>query len=87
MQRVFVEGVAAGQFDQLPDVHHGHARRDVAHDREVVCDEEVGQPELLLEILEQVDDLRLNRDVECRDRLVADDEFGSTAKARATPMR
>ena len=45
------------------------------HDVEVVRDEDVGQAELPLEILEQIEDLRLHRDVERRDRLVADDEL------------
>ena len=44
------------------------------HDREIVGDEEVGEAELGLQVLEQVDDLRLNRDVECGDGLVAHDE-------------
>src|SRR5713226_8844074 len=38
-------------------------------------DEELGELELALKILEQVDDLRLNRDVQRRDRLVADDQL------------
>ena len=37
-------------------------------------DEQVGQPELALQPLEQVDDLGLDRDVERADRLVGDDE-------------
>jgi hypothetical protein len=49
---------------------------DVAHHREVVGDEEVGEVELGLEVLEQVDDLGLDRDVEGGDRLVADDQLG-----------
>jgi hypothetical protein len=48
----------------------------VADDAEVVADEEVGEAELGLQVLEQVDDLRLDRDVEGRDGLVADDELG-----------
>ncbi len=39
-------------------------------------DEKVRQFELLLQIFQQVDDLCLNRNVERRDRLVADDETG-----------
>ena len=39
-------------------------------------DEEIGQAELLLQVLQQVDHLRLDRDVERRDRLVADDQLG-----------
>ena len=45
------------------------------HDAEVVGDEQVGQAELVLQVVEQVDDLRLDRDVERRDRLVGDDEL------------
>ncbi len=48
----------------------------MADDGEVVRDEEVGEVEVLLERLEQVDDLRLDGDVERRDGLVADDEVG-----------
>src|SRR5450756_2204095 len=39
-------------------------------------DEEVGEPELVLQPLEEVDDLRLDRHVEGADRLVGDDEVG-----------
>ena len=44
-------------------------------DAEVVRDEEVGQAELVLKVLEQVDDLRLHRDVERGHRLVGDDQL------------
>ena len=47
-----------------------------SHHREIVRDEQVGQAEPLLQVLQQVDDLRLDRHVERRDRLVADDELG-----------
>ena len=36
--------------------------------------------ELLLELLEKVDDLRLDRDVQCGDRLIANDERGLDSK-------
>ena len=49
--------------------------RDLADHREVVRDEDVGEVELALEVLEQVEDLRLHRDVERRHRLVADDQL------------
>ncbi len=46
-------------------------------DREVVADEQQRQAELVLQIGQQVDDLRLHRHVERRDRLVADDQVGA----------
>ena len=52
----------------------------MADDAEVMGDEEVGQPELVLHVLEQVDDLRLHGDVERGDRLVGDDQLGPQRK-------
>ena len=46
------------------------------HHAEIVGDEQIGEAELLLQVLQQVDDLRLDRDVERRDRLVADQQLG-----------
>ena len=48
----------------------------MANDGQVVRDEEVGEVEVALQALEEVDDLGLDRDVERRDGLVADDEVG-----------
>src|SRR5690554_432175 len=39
-----------------------------------MCDEEVGQSELILEVFQKVDDLCLNRHVKGADGLVTDDE-------------
>ena len=44
-------------------------------DRQIVGDEDVGEAELLLQVGEQVEDLGLDRDVQGRDRLVADDQL------------
>ena len=63
------------ELDGLAEVHHQHAVGDVADDVEVVRDEDVGQAEVALQVLEQVQDLRLHRDVERRDGLVADDQL------------
>ena len=67
----------------LPEVHHRDAVGDVLHHREVVRDEEVGEAQAPLQVLQQVDDLRLDRDVERRHRLVADDELAARRRARA----
>ena len=45
------------------------------HDVQVVGDEDVGQPEVALQVREQVEDLRLHRHVERGHRLVADDHL------------
>ena len=60
---------------------------DVAHHRQIVGDEEVGEAEPLLQVLQQVDDLALDRHVERRDRLVADDDARLDARARGRCRR
>ena len=45
------------------------------HHRQIVRDEQIGQLELILKVHQQVDDLRLDRHVQRRDRFVADDQL------------
>ena len=70
-QRLF-----GAQFDQLAGVHDGDAVADIADDRHVVRDEEVGQFLAFLQIFEQVEDLGLDRDIQGGDRFVGDHQFG-----------
>ena len=63
-------------LDDPPEVHHRDPVAHVAHEREVVRDEEVREPELLLEVAQQVDDIGLDRDVEAAHRLVEHEELG-----------
>ena len=62
-------------LDDLAEVHHGDAVAHVAHDGEVVGDEDHRQAELALQLAQQVEDLGLDRDVEGGDRLVGDDQL------------
>ena len=75
MERVLVDGVGRPELHDLAQVHDRDPVGDVADDAEVVGDEEVGEAELLLQVLEQVEDLGLDRDVERRDGLVGDDQL------------
>ncbi len=72
--RVREELAGGGHLDDLAEVHHRDPVAHVAHDRQVVGDEDVGEAELGLEVEEQVEHLGLDRDVEGRHRLVADDQ-------------
>ena len=67
---------AVGQLHQLAQIHNADAVGNVLDNAQVVGDEQVGQPHLLLQVLKHVDDLRLDRNVQRGDRLVADDELG-----------
>src|SRR5918995_5978605 len=74
VQRVLVQLLRRRDLDDRAQVHDRDPIGDVPDDGEVVGDEQIRQRELGLELLEQVDDLRLDRDVERGDRLVQDDE-------------
>ena len=63
-----------GEFDDPPQVHDRDPVTDVLDHRQVVGDEHVGEAELALEVGEQVEDLRLDGNVQGGHRLVADDQ-------------
>ena len=80
-QRVRVDGpgvhrAGGADLDQLAQVHHPDGVRHVADDGEVVGDHDQGETPLVLEVLHQIEDLRLDRHVEGRHRLVGHDDLG-----------
>ena len=75
MVGLLVNGLGVAELDDLSLVHHRDPVRDVTHDRQVVGDEDVRQSELLLQVLHQVHDLCLNRDVERADRFIGNEDF------------
>ena len=68
--------IAGPGLDDLAAVHDDDVVAQVAHEAQVVADEQVRDAEALLELEEQVDDLRADRHVERRQRLVEDDDLG-----------
>ena len=67
---------AIGFLDYPAEVHHHDAIAERLDHREVVRDEHIGEAEPRLQVLEQAQHLRLHRDVERRDRFVADEDLG-----------
>ena len=67
--------IHAALFDDLPLAHDGDAVGDVPHDADVVRDEENCRPRALLERTQLVEDLQLDRRVECRGRLIGEEEL------------
>ena len=63
-------------FDDLAVLHHADAVGELAHDAEVVGDEQKRHAEPLLDVLQQRDELGLHRDIERGGRLVGDQEIG-----------
>ena len=60
------------------------------HHRQIVRDEQIRDLPLLLQIIEQIQNLRLDRNIERRNRFIADDEIGRkrkrTGNADALPL-
>ena len=64
MQRLPVDRLGGPDLAQLAQVHDRDPVAHVPHDTQVVRDEQVRQPEVLLQSREQIDDLRAHADVE-----------------------
>ena len=81
---------ARRKLDDLPEIHHGHAVAEELDGREVVRDEQAREAHVMLEVAQQVQDRRLHRDVERRDRLVRDEHAGvkdeRASEADALPL-
>ncbi len=73
MLRVLQHRVGRALLDDAPEVHDEHLVGDVARARDVVRDVEERDAKLALELQDQVEDPDADRDVEHRDRLVAQD--------------
>ncbi|MBW8896489.1 MAG: ABC transporter ATP-binding protein [Acidobacteria bacterium] len=58
----------------LSQVHHRYPAANVTHQPEIVRDEQIRELQPLLQIHQQIDDLRLHRYIEGGDGLVGDDE-------------
>src|SRR6266849_7486280 len=69
-QRLGIRGL-----DDPPKIHHGDAVGDVFYDRKVVRNENVGEAKPVLKVAQQVQDLRTDRHIQRRYRLVADDQL------------
>src|SRR5215470_1172101 len=53
MQRRSVEVACCSDLDDLAEIHHGYASAYLLDHREIVGNEDVGEPKLLLQLLEQ----------------------------------
>ena len=85
MQRVVEELVAGRKLDDAAEIHDCDALAQMPHHRQIVSDKQIGQAEPLAEILQEVDDLSLDRNIERGDRLVTDDEFRLQGEGTGDP--
>ena len=56
MQGMVVKLLPFSQFNNFAQVHYRRTIGDVTHHAQIVGDEQIGQPELILQLLQQVDD-------------------------------
>ena len=61
-------------FDDTAEIHHGDLIRQVLDNAQIVGDEKIRQPQVGLELGQEVEDLRLYGDVQRAGGLVADEE-------------
>src|SRR5699024_6219571 len=72
----FVEDfIGRAVFDDAAQIHDGNVVTDIAHDAEVMRNEKKCQIKFVPQLIEQVHYLRLHRYVQCRYRLVGDQQL------------
>lgn len=68
--------VGIRKLHYVAQIHYRYAVGNMLYDQQIMGYEEIRHAQLVLQILEHIDDLRLNGYVQCGDRLVAYYEFG-----------
>ena len=69
-------GFSRADFNDLPSMNYGNAVGQIFNDAEIMRDEETGNVTFALQILEQIQNLRLHRHVKRRGRFVANEYLG-----------
>ena len=69
-----VQALDAGLFNRAAGVHHQRPVGELGHHTQVVSDDQDASAGHIACGLEDLEDLRLHRDIECSGRLVADDQ-------------
>ena len=64
------------QFHNLTDIHHRHAVGNMAHHTQIVGDKQIGQTKLFLQLLKQIEHLRLHRDIQRGNGFVRHNQLG-----------
>jgi hypothetical protein len=88
MSRYAEDPLTRSLLDQLAQVHHGDLVGQVLDGRQVVGDEQAGEPEVALKVRQQVEHRRLDGHVERTGRLVGDQQarLGDQCAGDADPL-
>ncbi|MCY1380127.1 hypothetical protein D9M69_679170 [compost metagenome] len=66
---------ARAEFHDLTKIQNSNAVAHLFNNSHVMTDEEIGQSMFLLQIHEQIDHLRLNGDIKCRQRFIRNNQL------------
>ena len=77
MQRMIEQLIGICKLYHLAVVHNADTVGEVLNDAQVMSDEHDGKTHAVAQVVHQVDDLCLDGNVKCADRLVGDDEIGA----------
>ena len=75
MLRVVEDSRTRTDFDNLTQIHHRDTMADAFHHRHVMGNKQKGEIKALLQIQHQIDDLRLNRNIQRRNAFVSNDNL------------
>ena len=67
-------------FNNVPQIHNTYNIRDITYNRKVMGNENIGEAQIFLQLFEQFDNLRLNRNIQSGNRLIADNQFRVAGK-------
>ena len=68
--------ITISQLDNSAQIHHSHSITEVTYGGQIMGNEQVGQSQVALQLLEQVEDLSLDRDIQSTDRLIRHNQLG-----------
>src|SRR6267378_4223986 len=80
MDRLLQENVGRADFHNLAKIQHRDPVTEIDAQVQVVSNEDICQAELLLQVRQQVDDLRLYRDIQRRHRFIGHDDTWFNSK-------
>ena len=67
--------LARSTFDNLSQIHHRHVVTHMAHHTQIMADEQIGQAKVFFQPCQQVQNLRLNSNIQSADRFIANLQF------------
>ena len=74
VERFGIQLITGSKFHDHTQIHHRNTIADMPNHGKIVGDKEISQVELLLQLLQQIYHLRLDRNIQRRNRLITNNE-------------